>query len=327
SPASRALRAIYLPGEGAIPSARLLRAVDAALDTRASVERVDAEAVSLMRGKSAHHIALSNGQILSCGRVLLANGAAAQPLIDQVPELESFVPRLFYGVGCGLVLRPPSNLTAVVRTNNRGLACGLHAVPDVESGTCYVGASNFICERPESHGRAVSVATLLNAAMEQINVTWYKAALEEVRVGHRPTSADLFPLIGPTSVDGLFILSGTKRDGLYMSPVYARAMSQSLLTGARCFDGVFAPERALITTMTREEGIARAVAHLWSGGYQHDLRLPHAGWEGRIDNMLRAHVIDAYERAGNPDYGIPPELLDMYRYQHITPGRRLRQAS
>lgn len=319
SPTCRALRAIYLAEEGYIPSKRLFRAIDAAVAQRTSIVRIDADVTTLKARPRAHELELSTGDRLAAEKVLLANGAAAQQLIDQVPQLKPRMPRLFYGVGCGLVLRPPVNLQKVVRTNNRGLACGLHTVPDVEAGTCYVGASNFISQNPEYNVRVSSIQNLLRAAMQEINVSWYKAQLEEVRVGHRPTSADLFPLIGPTSIDGLFILSGTKRDGLYMSPVYAREICDSLLSGALCFGGLFAPERPLITTMTRDEGIKKAVAHLWSGAYQHELQLPHAGWEAHVDAMLERRVLDAYEQAGNPDYGIPPELLDMYRYRHITP--------
>lgn len=318
APAHRALRAIYLPEEGFVPSKRLFRTIDAALARRPGIESIDAEVTAIATGRE-HQLALSSGARLTAAKVLVANGAAAQPLIDAIPDLQRRMPRLFYGVGCGLVLRPPVNLGAVVRTNNRGLACGLHTVPDAADGTCYVGASNFICQYAEAHVRAGSVQTLLRAAIDEINVSWYKAPIEEMRVGHRPTSADLFPLIGPTSIDGLYVLNGTKRDGLYMSPVYARAMTDAMLSGGACFGGRFAPERDLIVTMTREEGIRKGIAHMWSSGYQHELRLPHAGWEGHVQRMLEGMVLDAYEKSGNPDYGIPPELLDMYRYGHITP--------
>jgi glycine/D-amino acid oxidase-like deaminating enzyme len=323
APAHRALRAVYLPNEGSVPSKRLFATLDKAVASRANITRLDALVTCVRPTGAGHGVTLSSGERLTTAQLLLANGAAAQPLIDQLPELAARMPRLFYGVGCGLVLRPPVNLQTVVRTNNRGLACGLHTVPDAEDGTCYVGASNFISPTPEYAVRAGSIQTLLTGAIDEINTSWYKAQVEEVRVGHRPTSADLFPLIGPTSVDGLFVLNGTKRDGLFMSPVYAPAIVDSMLRGGECFDGVFAPERGLITTMTREEGIAKGIAHLWSGGYQHDLRLPRAGWDGHIDRMLEHRVLDAYEKSGNPDYGIPPELLDMYRYNHVRSAQKV----
>ena len=313
----RALRAIFLPNEGYIPSRKLFRTLDAAIARRTNLHRIDqgAARVNVAAGR-VRSVELDSGEEVPADRVVIANGAFAQQLIDQLPELKSRIPRLFFGVGTGVVLRPPELPTAVIRTNNRGLACGLHSVPDAAEGTLYVGASNFISTIPEPFPRLTSLNTLLNEAVEELNTSFYKARVEEVRVGYRPTTADLFPLIGPTSVAGLLLLTGTKRDGFFMSPVYCPEVVRALQEGTPCFDGRFKPERRLISTMTRDEGITKAVAHLWSGAYQHQLAMPHAGWEPQIEEMLRQKVLDAYARAGDPDYGIPAEMLDMYRYGH-----------
>ena len=53
----------------------------------------------------------------------------------------------------------------------------------------------------------------------------YNSELEKINIGWRPTSADTYPLIGPTSVEGLYIASGTKRDGFHQAPLLSKILS------------------------------------------------------------------------------------------------------
>ena len=310
--AFRALRAINLKREGYIPSRTLLSTIDNAVDKGGVITRLNAHVEKVSKPKD-FTLSLRSGEQVSAAKVLLANGAAAQELISQFPDLAARIPRIFYGVGCGVVFRPEAvELSSVIRTPNRGMACGVHVVPDADSSTIYVGASNATYATPRFHPRMTSVHNLLSAAMDEIDVRYVDAGVEQYRVGWRPVSSDLLPLIGPTSIDGLTILSGTKRDGLFMSPVYAEAAVNALLTGEECFQGVFRPERRLIKTMTREEGIKKAVSHLWSVAYEHQMQLPRTFWDDRFNNMLHRFVVDQYEKAGDPEYGIPPELIYLY---------------
>lgn len=319
----RALEAVHIPGEGYFGSRTLFDALEMAVAQQPRISMYDGEVVQVETGSRGHapSVVLATGHRLSAAQVVLAAGARTQVFIDQIPELKSRVPRLFYGVGTGVVIAPPQLPGHCLRTANRGLACGLHVVPYAEQGDCYIGASNFISPVPEYHPRMTSLEALLKSSMEEVNKSFYKAQVKKVLVGHRPTSADTYPLIGPTSIDGLFVLSGTKRDGIHMSPLYADELARAMIEGRTCFEGRFAPERDLITTMSKEEGIKKAVAHLKSAAYQHELRLPKAGWDTMLDEMLRARVMQVYELCGIDSYGIPPELLDMYRYGHIAPRR------
>ena len=61
----------------------------------------------------------------------------------------------------------------------------------------------------------------LDCVMEEINPNLYRSTPVWMRTGNRPVSADGFPLIGQTSWHGLFILSGTYRDGFHQSLVLA----------------------------------------------------------------------------------------------------------
>lgn len=318
-PGMRALRAVYVPGEGTVIPAVLMGSMTAELERR-GVTLVDAEAASLSVGADGRKtVRLDNGTTLTGGRVLIATGARSSQLINDLPELRGRVPRLFFGVGAGAILEPrDATPTSVIRTPNRGLACGVHLVP--HSAThCYIGASNFISPVPEYAPRMTSLYSLIQGAMEQINTQFYKAQVHRILVGHRPTTADVLPLLGGTSIDGLFIATGTKRIGLILSPWIAREMAALIVTGTSQIPALFRPERRLIHTMTREQGIAKAVAHLRSAAYQHELRLPKAGWDDRITDMLRRGVESVYEKCGITSFGIHPEMLDMYRYGHVDP--------
>ena len=56
-------------------------------------------------------------------------------------------------------------------------------------------------------------------AINEINNNFYAATLIKTNVGWRPTTQDTFPLLGKSSLDNLFIATGTKRDGFHNSPV------------------------------------------------------------------------------------------------------------
>jgi glycine oxidase len=56
--------------------------------------------------------------------------------------------------------------------------------------------------------------------------------IDETWVGHRPTSRDDAPILGPTPVDGLVLATGHHRNGILLAPVTADAVSRFILTGA-----------------------------------------------------------------------------------------------
>jgi glycine oxidase len=53
----------------------------------------------------------------------------------------------------------------------------------------------------------------------------------EMWVGHRPTSRDDAPILGPTPVDGLVMATGHHRNGILLTPVTADAVSHYILHG------------------------------------------------------------------------------------------------
>ncbi len=326
SPATegRSLKILYIPNEGFIPSFKIRDAFENIFAKNKAIEIIPSAAVKITVGGKEKEIITAANAVYKAPVVILAAGSKTQELIDQIPEIKSRIPRQVYGVGTALILKQTSSGVTpekVIRTANRGLACGVHAVP-YDQERCYIGASNFISPVPEYHPRITSLYALLQSAMEQVHRLHYKSQVEQVLVGHRPTTVDTFPVIGETSIKGLWLVSGTKRIGLHMSPFYGGYVAAKIMDGKDTFENKFLPERKLFHTMTREQGIRKAVKHLKSAAYQHELHLPKAGWEDMVEEMLRKKVEKIYDDCGIKNYGIPPELLDMYRYGHVKEAER-----
>mgnify|MGYP003387224447 CR=1 FL=1 len=231
--------------------------------------------------------------------------------------------RVFYGVGVSIEIKSKDYPhSKCIRTPNRGLACGIYSVPyfqgpNVPNDHVLIGASNFISPIPYPYGRLASVENLTKAAIEQINHNFYRADLVRVNVGWRPTSQDTHPLLGQSSIGNLAIATGTKRDGFHMAPLISEMMADVLqgkpLEGRR---RSFAPERKVIHTLNREQAIDKAVRHEISAAYQHgynpsNSRMPQAVIQMSGDALEKLH-----DEVGATDWGIPPEMLDMYRYGH-----------
>jgi hypothetical protein len=80
---------------------------------------------------------------------------------------------------------------------------------------------------------------------------------------------------------------------------------------------MFSPERSLIRNQTREEAINMSVLHLLSASYQHGFEPSHDLLHDKIAEMHRSELERLHDKVGAIDWGIPAELLDMYRYGHI----------
>jgi glycine oxidase len=319
----RSTRALFLPNEGWLNPRLTVEALDAALGRFRQVHRVEGSVDRLVGGAAGIEAAvLEGGERLEGDQFLLATGATAWDLLQR-SGLQLPMQRVFYGVGVSLEIRSPdAPHTQCVRTPNRGLACGIYTVPFFQGpGAAHdhvlVGATNFISAVPYPNGRLTSVETLMRAAMEQINTDFYRADLVRVNVGWRPTSQDTYPLIGRSSIPNLVIATGTKRDGFHLSPLlseYLAAMLHGEPVDPR-FD-VFAPERPVIRALTREQAIEKALRHQVNADYQHGYSPSHSRMPENLAAAYRTRLEQLHDQVGAKSWGIPPEMLDMYRYGH-----------
>lgn len=327
SPPSRGLprRAIFLAEEGTVSAPHLHRAYDEAFFRTSEITAIDGEVVAVHPSGDASRattlVDTATGRRLRTRHVVLAAGSHTQRLVEQL-ELQAKIPRLVYGIGVALVLRSPVALPEhVVRTPNRGVLGGFYSVP-YGAPYGYIGATTTMRATPEPLPRADAVHALLHAAVQQLHCGLAGAVIHKTLVGYRPTTLDTYPLLGRTSIEGVWLATGTKRDGLHLSPVLAQEMTAAISGGAPPLQGRFAPERALLLdSAPRPATIERTAGKLLRAHRARQRRLPTSdepiGDDVALDE-LRSHAEDTYRACGlaGTSYVIPVELLELYREGH-----------
>lgn len=308
----RPLRAIFVPGEGSLDSGRLLAALTEVHQRSSSVTLYDDEVARLELDESRVHgvVLSSDGTRIEAPIVVLAAGIASQPLLDQHPWLARRIPRVFAGGGNSVVIDTDQDVCPhTVRTPNRAFACGLHQVPRGKQ-RAYLGATNHITLRPFERANASDMHFLLECAMEQLHQGYQSARLVSWQAGNRPVPVDGCPIIGKTSVDGLWLLTGTYRDGLHLSPLLTQSIASEIQGGKPLFDHPFTPERKPLPFYSREEAIEAAVAHYTAVGYEHKMSIPKVGWHALFKRQFRATAEAIYAAIGS-ELTLPPEFVPM----------------
>ena len=321
----RATRAIYIDGEGWVNPRLLMGKIELALKNFGNVTFIDASATKLnYAANKISAVELDDGQTILADEFILATGAAVTDLLN-ASKLPIKIPRVFYGVGVSIEIKSPDHVhTKCIRTPNRGLACGLYTAPYIASDDypkdhVIIGASNFISPTPYHYGRLTSVEGLVRGAIEQINSNFYRADFIRTNIGWRPTSQDTYPLMGKTSISNLIIVTGTKREGFHLAPVISEKIV-ALLLGEPVDEqfNLFKPERKVIKSLTRKEAIAKAVRHQISAAYQHGFNPSKSRMPEQIKQMYQDNLERLHDQVGAIDWGIPPEMLDMYKYGHAV---------
>lgn len=309
-PDARPLRAIYIPNEHAVNTAGLLERLERAF-VRLDGTLITEAAVQLKHDRGRiEGLTLGSGEELTTNCVVLAAGVRSQGLLDTVPDVAARIPRLISGYGVSALIRTEDASTPrnVIRTPNRAFACGLHIVPRQKGTEVYVGATNIISPEPLDTPAVRDVLFLLECATRQVRRNLSISGLHRVQVGNRPVALDGFPLLGQTDLDGLWLMTGTYRDGLHLSPFPAREMAKRIQGEQPDADlSMFQPVRAPIQPVSRKEVVETAVTHMLATGYEYGWNIPIA-WPTIIEHNLRP----SYEKFANdldPFYTPPPEIL------------------
>lgn len=283
--------AVRLPREGWIDPRRVVSAIERALAAAPNVTLVDG-VVERLRAAGGAIVAahLADGRELGGTHFLAANGASLTPLLE-ASDLGLAVQRVVYGVGTTIELRV--GRTACLR------AASTYLVPCGADRTV-IGATNEVSLAPRP-AAADTPARLLRAAASAFDPALAGAEITRANVGWRPITLDTYPLLGRTSIANLVIASGTRRDGFHLAPLLADQLA-ALVHGAPTDPRLqpFAPERAVLRTLTRAQAVERAVR---AGGDREEIE--------RIHDAAGAHA-----------WGIPPELLSIYRASDHPEARR-----
>ncbi len=307
----RPLRSIVIPNEGSIDSRRFMSVLRFLLEQR-NVQFVDQKALGFYQEGAGFAVDLENSDTVQSEKCLLAAGAYTQHFLDAHPDLADRMPRILPGVGFSTNLEqvPGNPIKKVIRTPNRAGACGLHVVPQSD-GSLYLGASNDVYLQPQTLPMTGIVHFLLECGIEQINPSLYRSQLLTTRTGNRPVSTDGFPLIGETSWDGLYVLTGTYRDGFHKSPVLAQMIAEEILGQEATRQHDYQPERSLIPTLSKEESIKDYLAHLIAAYYEHGWRPPKISDQEATRRVAEEKIRAFYDKHG-VEYGISAEILLMH---------------
>lgn len=307
----RPLRSIVIQNEGSLDSRRFMSVVRGLLEQR-NVEFVDQKALGFHEDGSGFGVELENSETVQSTKCLLAAGAFTQDLLDAHPDLADMMPRILPGVGFATNIEQVAGnpINKVIRTPNRAGACGLHVVPQSD-GSLYLGASNDVYLRPQTLPMTGIVHFLLECGIEQINPALYRSALLTTRTGNRPVSTDGFPLIGKTSWDGLYVLTGTYRDGFHKSPVLAQIIAEEILGEDPTWKHNYQPERSLIPTNDKEAAIKVYLDHLIAAYYEHGWRAPKISSQDATRVVAEKEIRAFFEENGF-EFGIPAEILLMH---------------
>lgn len=302
---ARAFRVVHIPDENAINALEYLASLERKLAEVPSVMFINDLAASLqLNGDgSIGGVLLRDGEELNGKQLLLAAGVGCQTLIEQCPPLSDRFPRIFAGVGSSLVAsQPPERIRNVLRTPNRSFSCGLHLVP--RGDNVYIGATNTIRDEDEVVPRLVDVQLLLDSVIPQISEPIHASLMQSMATGSRPVSSDGFPLLGATPVPGLFIATGTFRDGIQLSPLLAQYIADLLLGSKSSLNNPFQPARQPLWTLALDDAITLCAAHYLSVFYENGCHLPKVGWEDFLFDLLQKEVRDIYEPFGTEN--LPP---------------------
>ncbi|MFE5739903.1 NAD(P)/FAD-dependent oxidoreductase [Streptomyces celluloflavus] len=311
-PLSRPLKAFHIPGEHAVNPVALMERLESAF-TKAGGTVITELATAVAHDRDrVTGVTLANGDSISAGQVVLAAGARTQGLLDTLP-VGPRIPKLVSGYGVSALVKTVDGTSpsSVIRTPNRSFACGLHVLPRSQ-GEVYLGATNVISSEPRDIAEMRDLVFLLQCAHRQVRRNLWDSHVAKVQVGNRPVSVDGFPLLGDGGMDGLWIMTGTYRDGLHLSPLLAQEMTARILGEApRAALAPFTPVRPPLQAWSRERIVEDVVHHTIAIGYEQDWKIP-VEWDGWIENDLRPATLSWAEEI-DPEFTPPPELLFLSR--------------
>ncbi|MFA1547950.1 NAD(P)/FAD-dependent oxidoreductase [Actinomadura chokoriensis] len=306
-PDARALRAIHIPGEGGVDARAVLDLVERRVRA-AGVTMLPEVAGLASEGGQVTGAVLADGKRVAAGATVVAAGARSGALLAPVLEPDEVMP-MFAGLGFAVVAERTrgAGFESVVRTPNRAFACGLHLVP-LGGKREYLGATNMVVGEPQANGVLGDVHFLTGCAMAQLDEEIYHHQITGYRVGNRPVSLDGLPLVGWVREPGLYLLTGTYRDGFHNAPLLAEHAADQLAGGAGVIGETFSPRRTPIFTRSVERSIEDFVRHRMAAWYETGAESPPNMPSSALRQILREQARTFYERLGL-ERGLPPDLL------------------
>lgn len=319
-PDCRAFRCIRLHDEGAINARNVLSALETKLE-RDGVHLVNQTVRKILTaGGAASGVELDNGETIEAGTVVVAAGARSEALVRTASEDIKLLPT-FPGLGLGMIAKRSKGqgFKTVVRTPNRGFGCGLHVVPQGD-GREYLGSTNRVVHEVMNVSWLEDLRYLSKYSMQQLDEDIAHHQVERWLRGNRPITFDGFPMIGWLPLSGLYLLTGTFRDGYHASPFLAVHVANELEGKPGVIDPIVKPTRDPVVTRTVEDSIEEYAQHSIATWYEvgsDSCEMPTRTLETFYRDRAKK-IYDTLELG----YGIGPDVLwyafgDEIGVQHI----------
>ncbi|MGG2459765.1 NAD(P)/FAD-dependent oxidoreductase [Streptomyces sp. RGM 3693] len=309
----RPLRALYLPDEAFLDARRWLMALDTALAALPNVTLAPPGDLAAAPADT-YTLTCSDKTVFRAPNAVIAAGVWSTDLVHRIdPDLPVLPVAAIEGTA--VTVSAPAALPAVLRTPNRAYACGLHAVPQAD-GTWYIGASAVPTPTPTAHPPAGALRFLLDNALSQLDHGLAGARIHAIHHGNRPVGLDGHPLVGSTSRRGLWVATGTHRDGLHASPLIAEELTAALLHNkTSTWLEPWSPERQPIADWRRDEAVEEAAAHHAALAAEARMRPPLTGaWPQTLQGAYRHQMAHLYEQLPR-GFTLPPDLAPLgYAY-------------
>ena len=219
----RISNAIHSPLDHQVDNRDLANALRIAFVREGGELRLYSEVDSIVTENGSVRGVQSNGEVIPAQFVVLAAGAWSRTIRGIAKE---DLPPIRPLKGQMLALRMDPNKPLIKHVV--WAPKGIYMVPR-NDGRLLIGAT--VEEKDfDTELTAGGILHLLRESWETLPGI-DELEIDEMWAGHRPTSRDDAPVLGPTSVEGLIIATGHHRNGILLAPITAKTISQLILTG------------------------------------------------------------------------------------------------
>lgn len=309
---------IFIKNEGAIDTNEFFKIFDKEIIKKKNVHIFNDNCNKILKSKKVYNIYLSSGKKISSDKIILTIGANTKKVLGKIG---SNIQDIFYGVGTALSIESKLDIKnlpkkTVIRTPNRGSTCGVHYVPRLNK-KYYIGAGSFISKEPIFTPRAATVEYLLSTSKSEFLKSFGKDKVK-IDIGFRPMSFDGKPLIGTLNKHkNIFIVSGTKRDGLTYSTEIIKFMIEWLKNeeNKSQYNPFFGwePERKPISYVDRKFAISAYIENKLAGLLEHNetikskkILIKELSIEAK---KMHSKITKKYKL--NKNFGVHPEVLNV----------------
>ena len=209
-----------IKGEGAIDTKELFNKFDNYFKNKTNICYEDNLVKNILSYGDKYKIKCKNKKSFLTKKVVICNGAYLKKV--NFPKKKNVLD-VYYGIGNAIEIYDKQKILSqklpsrtVIRSPNRGSTCGIHIVPRKNS-EYYLGAGSEISHKENYKSKIGTVMYLINSFKNEIFNKISKLNFNTV-LGFRPFSFDGQPMFGEIQ-DNLFVVSGTKRDGLTLAPL------------------------------------------------------------------------------------------------------------